>query len=59
MTCKWVHFKVYDSLFKDWIDCVGYVTGNMYGKLWNILPDWNPRILGTRMIVHEDYMTVI
>ena len=51
-----VKFKIRDRLFRDVIEATGVVISHVYGKLWNIKPDSNPRLSGDSVFVHEDFI---
>lgn len=51
-----VKFKIYDSLFKDWIEGFGIVVSHHIYNLWKVKPDANPRLSGGIMILHKNVM---
>ena len=48
-----VSFVIHDSLLKDFIYGTGVLVLNVFGKLWRIKPDQNPRLSGSDLQLHE------
>ena len=51
-----ISFTMYDNLFKDVIKATGVIVNRVFGKLWNISPDVHPRLSGSNVIIHENFI---
>jgi hypothetical protein len=51
-----ITFTIKDNLVKDVIKCTGIIKRHIFGRLWLVTPDSNPRLSGIDMQIHESWV---